>query len=455
MFWEPWFTPSNMNWGLAEAVPLVGRYSSIDIIGDTPKAVANRAVVKQHMLWFQRMGVSAIGIDWTNNIWNTPTFADRGVYAQELINATVFTLEVYASLQRQGYTVPQFVLLLGLDNGPVSPIHALVGEIEYITSTLLRSASLAPLFITDIGGKPLLIIFDGGNMHAQYEVALRTVVAPYTVRWMSSQLQANRLNNDGFYSWMDGTIAPLPTYNSRTGVEEALTITNAFFSASGGWLGPAAFATNNGATLLREIATALQHPPEILFICQWNEYAGQATRPGQIYVDIYNSTLGNDMEPTSLTACGYTRPGNAYCGGWGFRFANMIAALSRLINGNESTLLVVVQEPVPWKSIPMSDATTVSVVLLGSCAGINRLLIRVDDGSVVRQSFPVPSMTNLSLRILNLTVSTLGLASGSHDLVVETLTASGKACIQQQGLDYLDWGSAAGDAADRVRFFVQ
>lgn len=79
--------------------------------------------------------------------------------------------------------------------------------------------------------------------------------------------------------------------------------------------------------------------PQFLFVCQWNEFAGellflllmvapfigfagtgQANGQGygpnhDDYVDSYSAELSNDMEPTSLTACAYARP-NTVCGGW-------------------------------------------------------------------------------------------------------------------------------------------
>lgn len=57
-------------------------------------------------------------VDWTNNLWNVQHWSDRGVYAQELINATIYTFEVYAQLRAQGIRTPNIALLTGLDNGP-------------------------------------------------------------------------------------------------------------------------------------------------------------------------------------------------------------------------------------------------------------------------------------------------------------------------------------------------
>ncbi len=118
MEWEPWFTRTNDIWTLAEAVPLVGLYDSF-----------NPLVVLQHAYWMVDAGVDFIVVDWTNNLWGVPHWADRGVYAQELINATTFTIAQYDRLRRAGVPVPKVVLLLGLDNGAAEPVGCLMEEV--------------------------------------------------------------------------------------------------------------------------------------------------------------------------------------------------------------------------------------------------------------------------------------------------------------------------------------
>ncbi len=264
MYWEPWFTADNIgDWTVNEAIPIVGRYAS-----------SNHDVMKQHALWFNDVGIDAIGIDWTNNIWNCQSWEQRGVYAQNLINATTATLQYYHYLQTElNIKVPKFVLLLGLDNGPQASYNALNGEIAWITNNYWLNPNITDLFII-YQGKPLLTIFDGGDIHGK-NGSLNASADIYTYRWMSSQFQATQLQKQGFYSWMDGTINPLPTYVNGSDTEvEALTITTAFFPASGGWFAPDAYATNNGATLMEEGLSALKYQPHFLFICQWNEFAG-------------------------------------------------------------------------------------------------------------------------------------------------------------------------------------
>ena len=440
MYWEPWFTPHNMNWGMAEAIPLVGRYSSIGLLQNTSKSIANRNVVKQHALWFAMMGVTAIGIDWTNNLWSVATWADRGVYAQELINATHETLLVYADLREAGYPVPEFVLLLGLDNGPQATIAALNGEVEWVTENILDNSRLSSLFIRDLaGGLPLLVLFDGGNIHAKLPPLNST---RFTLRYMSSQFQSNFLNIQGFYSWMDGSIKPLPTPNpANASLFEALTITNAFF-AGGGWLAPDARSTANGATLLEEAWQAVQYRPQLLFLCQWNEYAGQSS-PSAVYVDIYNATFGNDMEPTSMTACGLAaRPNNAYCGGWGFRYINILRGIRHILNHdgrqNSESLLVVIQTPVPWKgAISASNPLPVTFVTLGHCT--NLASFHLWFGLEQKETAAVVNATSTgegkySADIPSSIISQQG--SGWHALHVAARKSNGDACRASVHLAY-------------------
>jgi hypothetical protein len=449
MYWEPWFTPHNMNWGMSEAIPLVGRYSSIGLLGNSSKSIASRNVVKQHCLWFDLVGISAVGIDWTNNLWNDGSWADRGVYAQELINATYETLLVYASLRKAGYSVPEFVLLLGLDNGVRASIPALDGEVEWVTTNILDNPELSPLFIRDIGGKPLMVLFDGGNIHS----TLPPLSAPqYSLRYMSSQFQENHLNKEGFYSWMDGTISPLPTpSSSNASLTEALTITNAFF-ADGGWLAPAARSTDNGATLVEESWVAVKTQPQLLFICQWNEYAGQAT-PSSTYVDIYNATFGNDMEPTSLTACGLVaRPDNAYCGGWGFRFVNILRGLRHILDSStSSSLLVVIQRPVPWLPMSRGDDLVVMFVTLGQCQGLSHFSLWIDN-STAPVIVPSESTGDAKYRVSLPAAKLSQLEDGWHQIHVAGYQTSKSLCRASVLLSDTSLSLDAGYTRDSVRF---
>ena len=89
----------------------------------------------------------------------------------------------------------------------------------------------------------------------------------------------------------------------QDGTCEAITVTPAYFAA-GGWLQPSALGQRRGSTLVAELASAAAHAPSVTLICQWNEWAGQPDGLASGYVDIYNLTFSNDLEPVSPTECG-------------------------------------------------------------------------------------------------------------------------------------------------------
>lgn len=314
MEWEPWFMPLNAVWDLSEATPLVGRYNSCD-----------PGVIRQHAIWFAQMGIDFLLVDWTNNIWNTPHWSDRSPGVNYLIEGFLCLLDNYVALQAEGLVpVPQVLLLLGLDNGPQATMQCLNEEIWYIYSNLTSNPKYNGLW-QELDGKPLLIPFDGGAMHNQ--------MGPiddrfFTIRWMMSQMQGTNYGAQGYWSWMDGDIAPPAVIHN--GSAEALTITNAFF-AGGGWLRPTARGQDGGSTLMEEFKQAVKVKPQFLNLCQWNEFIGQPAGQGygpnhDIYVDIFNVTFSNDMEPTSLQQIGY----RSTRGGWGFYYVNQVRALRDL-----------------------------------------------------------------------------------------------------------------------------
>ncbi|MGC8540498.1 MAG: hypothetical protein ACP5QA_07695 [Phycisphaerae bacterium] len=320
MDYEPWFTPLNLRWNTAEAIPLLGKYSSF-----------NRLVIRQHALWLDQMGINYILMDWSNNLWGKTRFSQCPLNAKQLISATTQLLKTYAQMRKQGIATPQVTLLLGIDNGPVTTTTAINGELAWIYQNYIRNPRFDGLWL-DYHKKPLIVIFNGGGPAflagklAAGEPPINT--RDFTVRWMASQLQNTpQFARAGYWSWMDGSIDPIPVYHH--GQCEDLTITPAFFS-NGGWLAPLALARDNGATYVREFKSALQYHAHFLNICQWNEFAGQPIGQGygpkhNNYVDCYDTHLNNDIEPTSLTACAYRG-----CGGWGFYYLNLTRACINL-----------------------------------------------------------------------------------------------------------------------------
>ena len=61
-----------------------------------------------------------------------------------------------------------------------------------------------------------------------------------------------------------------------------------------------------GATLVQEMSVAARWQPEVLLVCQWNEWNGQPDGHPGGFVDAYNISFTNDLEPTALAECGGT-----------------------------------------------------------------------------------------------------------------------------------------------------
>eukprot|EP00045_Choanoeca_perplexa_P012012 m.129474 g.129474 ORF g.129474 m.129474 type:complete len:574 (-) comp15850_c0_seq6:226-1947(-) len=331
MEFEPWFTPHNFHWVLAEGAPMVGYYSSF-----------NRRVARLHAYWLWWAGVDYVLVDWTNNLWSKSHWADRGVQAQEIINATTLMFEVYTELRSEGWSTPNIALLPALDNGPSEPIEALQEEVDWITKNYLANYSS---ILQRFENNPLLVLFDGG---VRYTPSSHPVNASeWSIRWMASQLQQGpHAAKNGYWSWMDGVLAPIatPSQCSRAPcTNESITITPAYFTA-GGWLATSARGKQQGATFLSQVQTAVESKPQNVLVNQWNEFAGQA-EGSKAYADIYNTSLGNDMEPLSLTECGYPRPGTV-CGGWGYRYLNLLkAGIMRLGGDDTSSTLMAIASP--------------------------------------------------------------------------------------------------------------
>lgn len=151
MDWEPWFTTMNDQWGTAEAIPMLGRYSSF-----------NLGVIRQHCRWFMNIGIDFVAIgtteccgqthvqhcdlrtrpfpaDWTNNLWGKQHWSQRNPNVQQLANATTLMMETYHQLYtNEGWQVPKTLLLLGLDNGPKTTLAAIGEEMDWITENYVK-----------------------------------------------------------------------------------------------------------------------------------------------------------------------------------------------------------------------------------------------------------------------------------------------------------------------------
>ena len=179
--YETWFIPGlgGGGWDGAEAMPVLGHYSSLD-----PK------VIRQHAQWIYDAGFDFILIDWSNNFGPNWT---NGV-AKAIMGATLRLLEEYSHLKRH----PKFVLLLGLDNGSCATpdFHA---QIQLIEREILAKPQYARLW-QHFDGKPLLAIFPEPSVGTP-----PAYLAPhFTVRFMGAFHEIT-LNPGGAWSWVDRT----------------------------------------------------------------------------------------------------------------------------------------------------------------------------------------------------------------------------------------------------------
>ncbi|MCL5020623.1 MAG: hypothetical protein M1339_02950 [Bacteroidetes bacterium] len=353
--YEPWFDRLS-SWSTAEAVPLLGFYESND-----------ENVIRQHILWFIDSGINAVMLDWSNHIWGCRHWDQRSSAARSIINNTTFFLEELAKMRDEGLRVPKVVLMPGLSNGPPASMTALNEEISWIYQNYILDPRLKGLFLT-YDGKPLIIILDTGaigDKRARTSPAFRipyfkqslryfaTVLdsfraaqgpidsSHFAVRYMSSQNQLTHYDKLGYWSWMDGQLKPVVTYCD--GKPEAVTVTPSFFGRHG-WTAPGAVGRLCGWTYLKTFDVALEHKPRIVFLHQFNEFAGQKEGEGygkdrKIFLDEYDNELSDDIEPTSLTSGGYRDRKT----GWGFYYLNMTKALLDVFRGKSkgSTILAV------------------------------------------------------------------------------------------------------------------
>jgi hypothetical protein len=348
--------------------------------------------------------VDFILVDWTNNLWGKKTFAERSPATDELLAATTTMLEVFAEMRSEGIPVPRVALLPGLNNGPSTTTTAINEQNQWVADHYLKEPRLRDLWLTH-EGRPLVVVFNGGGP-AVLEGQPPNDTTDFTVRWMASQLQASDLAKEGYWSWMDGVLHPIPTVHDSKA--EALTVTPAFFG-DGGWTGAQAMARRGGATFAEQFRYARAIRPEFLLINQWNEFAGQPKGGGygekhDVYVDCYTVPLSNDIEPTSLDLRGYR--GDL---GYGFLYHNLTRALIAYYRGDapDDTILTVAA-PERYAEVK-GDNFTVEWQAIGKPAASYTLAL---DGRPVRKNVTGTKAT-LSLK---------GLKPGPHRL---TLRANG------------------------------
>lgn len=331
MQYETWFTTHNAgNYETAEAIPLLGKYSSYDV-----------SVIRKHEEWFEHLGIDWLLLDWSNMLWAKPEWEAHQGGTRELEETTDLLFKTYSQLERQGKHPPKLVIMVGLQNGPPVPnaIQKLNAIIAWTKKNFLDRPDYRKLWLY-YHGKPLLTILFNVSLPCD-EIQRQTagLVAPdWTVRWMGSQLQQTRVGECGFWSWMDGTIRQAVTYNQ--GIAEETVMTPSCFPPPKFWLDPKAVARDHGAPYLESWKVAFESRPRFIQIHQWNEFAGQKEGEGygpqhDIYGDEYNLELSDDLEPTDSKKCAYRG-----CGGWGYYYVNLTKALISLYRSETPDITV-------------------------------------------------------------------------------------------------------------------
>jgi hypothetical protein len=220
---------------------------------------------------------------------------------------------------------------------------------------------------------------------------------------MSTQLQLTHHDQKGYWSWMDGSLRPIVTY--KDGKAEAVTVTPAYF-ADKGWIGANARGRRGGTTYIESFKAAFEARPRVVFLHQWQEYAGQPEGQGygpnhDIYVDSYSVEFSDDLEPVSLTAPAYR--GN---GGWGYYFHNLTRALMAVYrDGTPTDTLVAVASPAR-NAVVKDSPLSVEWTSLGPAPQGFRVLV---DGKVLADG----------LKGTSFSAALEGIADGPHTLTVD------------------------------------
>jgi hypothetical protein len=245
--------------------------------------------------------------------------------------------------------------MLGLQNGPpvARMMQRLNGIVAWTKKNFLDKPEYKDLWLY-YHDRPLLTILFNVALPCE-EIARQTkdLMAPdWTVRWMGSQLQETKVQKCGFWSWMDGTIRQVVTYDQ--GNAEEVVVTPSCFPPPKFWLDPHAVGRDHGAPYLESWKVAFEARPKFIQIHQWNEFCGLKEGEGggsqhDVYGDEYNLELSDDLEPTRMEECAYRG-----CGGWGYYYLNMTKALISLYR-NETPDITVMALSAPFQAATVKD----------------------------------------------------------------------------------------------------
>ena len=274
-------------WHGREATPLLGTYRSSD-----PR------VLDQHLAWLESAGIDFLLVDWSNNLggnWQSGTAL--GIMAA--------TYNLFEALVRRRSPL-RLALLLGLDAGQVGTAPFLQ-QVDLVDQLVLRVPAFRAHYL-EFHGRPLLPVYTGptSNPPPAWDDPR------FTVRWVNAFAETTHANQFGCWSWLDRS--PQVTYRftaSGQAVAEAVTVAAGYpgSGAPASWLAPDAGPRRHGATYLAQWAVAFEARPEVVLLCQWNEFA----QPDQ-----YDPEHSNDMEPTAPHGYGVHGPG-----GWGTYYLDL------------------------------------------------------------------------------------------------------------------------------------
>jgi len=370
--YETWFTPGNAgSWETAEAVPMLGKYSSFDV-----------TVMRKHEAWFEDLGVNWLLLDWSNMLWTKPEWEKHQGASHELEESTLLLFKTYRQLEKEGKHPPKLVLMVGLQNGPLVPhaVERLNGILAWTKKNFLDDPEFKDLWLY-YHGKPLLtiLLFTPDPCKDSRKLIAETPLeaSDWTLRWMASQLQDNHAEQCGMWSWMDGPIRQIVTRSG--GSAEATVVTPACFHFPGkGWRHATATGRDHGSPYLQSWNVAFESRPKFIQIHQWNEFAGakegqgfpadywgtpsEASAAGQssVYGDEYNLEFSDDIEPVRMDKCAYRG-----CGGWGYYYMNLTKATLSLYRGTTPDITVMALSGPVQPAVVKDPALPLSWEILG------------------------------------------------------------------------------------------
>ena len=184
MEWEIWFGPGYAGWKSAEAMPVLGHYSSLD-----PR------VLRQQTLWFNRMGINFVEVDWTNNL--TQSFPSPA--AKECIAANKVLFNLYRHMRQH----PKIVFLMGPEHNYwmnrstpyTGPWYT--AQLNYVYKHFIANPKYKGLYL-QYRGKPLLNLYLNGPRSSRPP----QIHDPrFTIRYVGAWMQVTHENRYGVWSW--------------------------------------------------------------------------------------------------------------------------------------------------------------------------------------------------------------------------------------------------------------